>query len=120
MTSRRTFLAAGVGSAALWALKPSFGQTRDLVGLTLKQVSDLIRTKAVSPVELTEACLQRIEKYNSAFNSFITVTRDQALRSAREAETEIRAGRWRGPLHGVPIALKDNIDTAGIRTTGAS
>jgi aspartyl-tRNA(Asn)/glutamyl-tRNA(Gln) amidotransferase subunit A len=91
-----------------------------MVTLTLKQVSDLLRTKAVSPVELTEACLQRIEKYNPAFNAFITVTRDQALRSAREAEAEIRAGRWRGPLHGVPIALKDNMDTAGVRTTGAS
>jgi len=120
MTSRRTFLAAGAGSTALWALRPLLGQSRDLANLTLKQASDLIRTKAVSPVELTEACLQRIEKHNPAFNAFITVTRDQALRSAREAETEIRGGRWRGPLHGVPIALKDNIDTEGIRTTGAS
>jgi aspartyl-tRNA(Asn)/glutamyl-tRNA(Gln) amidotransferase subunit A len=97
-----------------------FGQARDLASLTLKQASDLIRSKAVSPVELTEACLQRIEKHNPAFNAFITVTRDQALRSAREAETEIQRGRWRGPLHGVPVALKDNMDTAGIRTTGAS
>ena len=120
MASRRTFLAAGAGSAASLVLKPLFGQARDLAGLTLKQASDLIRAKSVSPVELTEACLQRIEKHNSAFNAFITVTRDQAIRSAREAEAEIRAGKWRGPLHGVPIALKDNIDTAGIRTTGAS
>ena len=71
-------------------------------------------------MELTQACLQRIEKYNPAFNAFITVTRDQALHAAREAEAEIQRGRWRGPLHGIPIALKDNIDTAGIRTTGAS
>jgi len=71
MTSRRTFLAAGIGAAASWALNPAFGQTRDLAGLTLKQASDLVRTKAVSPVELTEACLQRIEKYNPAFNAFI-------------------------------------------------
>ena len=80
----------------------------------------MLRTKAVSPVELTQACLERIEKYNSAFNAFITVTIDEALRAAREAESEIQRGRWRGPLHGMPIALKDNIDTAGIRTTGAS
>jgi len=120
MTSRRTFLAAGIGSVAAWALRPVFAQARDLASLTLKQASDLVRTKAVSPVELTEACLQRIEKYNPAFNAFITVTREQALRSAREAEAEVRAGKWRGPLHGVPIALKDNMDTAGIRTTGAS
>lgn len=123
MTSRRAFLAAGIGTATLWAMKPTFGQSvhkDDLVSLTLKQASELLRTKAVSPVELTQACLQRIEKYNPAFNAFITVAKDQALRSAREAETEIQRGRWRGPLHGMPIALKDNIDTAGIRTTGAS
>jgi aspartyl-tRNA(Asn)/glutamyl-tRNA(Gln) amidotransferase subunit A len=101
-------------------MKPAAPQSQDLASLTLKQVSDLIRTKALSPVELTQACLQRIEKYNSAFNAFITVTKDKALQAAREAETEIQRGRWRGPLHGVPIALKDNIDTAGIRTTGAS
>ena len=121
MTSRRTFVAVGIGTAAAWALKPAFAQSsQDLASLTLKQASDLLRTKAVSPVELTQACLQRIEKYNPAFNAFITVTKDQALRSAREAETEIQRGRWKGPLHGMPIALKDNIDTAGIRTTGAS
>src|SRR6185295_6452283 len=120
MTSRRTFLAAGLGTATLWALKPALGQSKDLAGLTLKQASDLIRTKAVSPVELTQACLQRIEKYNPAFNAFITVTRDRALQAAREAEAEIQRGRWRGPLHGMPIALKDNIDTADVRTTGAS
>jgi len=120
MTSRRAFLAAGAGTAALWAIAPAFGQSQDRTTLTLKQAADLLRTKAVSPVELAEACLQRIEKYNPAFNAFITVTREQALRAAREAESEIQRGRWRGPLHGVPIALKDNIDTAGIRTTGAS
>src|SRR5687767_4452101 len=120
MTSRRTFLAAGLGTAASLALKPALGQSRDLASLTLKQASDLLRTKAVSPVDLTEACLQRIEKHNPAFNAFITISREQALKAAREAEAEIQRGRWRGPLHGMPIALKDNIDTAGIRTTGAS
>jgi aspartyl-tRNA(Asn)/glutamyl-tRNA(Gln) amidotransferase subunit A len=101
-------------------MRPSLGESQDLAGLTLKQVSEMLRAKNVSPVELTEACLRRIEKYNPAFNAFITVTRDVALRSAHEAEMEIQRGRWRGPLHGVPIALKDNMDTAGIRTTGAS
>jgi aspartyl-tRNA(Asn)/glutamyl-tRNA(Gln) amidotransferase subunit A len=120
MTSRRAFLAAGIGAAASLTLRPASGQSKDFVSLSLKQASELLRTKAVSPVELTEACLQRIEKYNSAFNAFITVTRNDALRAAREAETEIQRGRWRGPLHGMPIALKDNIDTAAIRTTGAS
>src|SRR5262245_42185523 len=120
MTTRRTFLKAGIGAAASLAAMPAIAQSRDLASLTLKQASDLLRTKAVSPVELTNACLQRIEKFNAAFNAFITVTKEQALRTAREAEAEIQRGRWRGPLHGVPIALKDNIDTAGIRTTGAS
>ena len=120
MTTRRTFLKAGIGAAASLAARPALGQSRDLASLSLKQASDLLRRKDVSPVELAEACLQRIEKYNPAFNAFITVTRQEALRAAREAEAEIQRGRWRGPLHGVPIALKDNIDTAGIRTTGAS
>ena len=120
MISRRKFLTASAATAATWALRPAFGQSQDLASLTLKQASDLLRTKNVSPVQLTQACLQRIEKHNPAFNAFITVTKDEALRAAREAEEEIQRGRWRGPLHGVPIALKDNIDTAGVRTTGAS
>jgi aspartyl-tRNA(Asn)/glutamyl-tRNA(Gln) amidotransferase subunit A len=88
--------------------------------LTLKKAAELLRSKAASPVDLTEACLKRIEKYNPAVNAFITVTRDSALATAREMEAEARRGKWRGPLHGIPIALKDNIDTAGVRTTGAS
>jgi aspartyl-tRNA(Asn)/glutamyl-tRNA(Gln) amidotransferase subunit A len=120
MTTRRTFLAAGLGAAASLSLKPAYGQSQELSSLTLKRASELVRTRAVSPVELTQACLQRIQKYNAAFNAFITVTSDEAMRAAREAESEIQRGRWRGPLHGVPIALKDNIDTAGVRTTGAS
>jgi aspartyl-tRNA(Asn)/glutamyl-tRNA(Gln) amidotransferase subunit A len=88
--------------------------------MTLKSASDLVRTKAASPVELTRACLKRIESYNAKLNAFITVTNEQALADARELEAEQQRGKWRGPLHGIPIALKDNIDTAGIRTTAAS
>jgi aspartyl-tRNA(Asn)/glutamyl-tRNA(Gln) amidotransferase subunit A len=80
----------------------------------------LLRRRAVSPVELTLACLARIERLNPTLNAFITVTAEQALQQAREAEAEIQRGRWRGPLHGVPLALKDLIDTAGIPTTAAS
>jgi aspartyl-tRNA(Asn)/glutamyl-tRNA(Gln) amidotransferase subunit A len=69
---------------------------------------------------LTQACLARIEKLQPALNAFITVTAEKALAQARKADAEIKAGRWRRPLHGVPIALKDNIDTAGIRTSAAS
>lgn len=71
-------------------------------------------------MELTRACLERIEKLNPALNAFITVTRDSALAEARLAEVEIGHGEWRGPLHGIPIAIKDLIDTAGVRTTAAS
>jgi aspartyl-tRNA(Asn)/glutamyl-tRNA(Gln) amidotransferase subunit A len=117
---RRTFLAAGAGSAAWLALQPVFGETQDLAGLSLKQASELLRKKAASPVDLTKACLARIEKYNPSLNAFITVTSEQALASAREMEAELQRGKSRGPLHGIPIALKDNIDTAGIRTTAAS
>ena len=117
--SRRDFLAAGM-SAAAWALTPAFADTQDLAALTLKKASELLRSKATSPVELTQACLKRIEKYNPVVNAFITVTGESALLAAREMEAEQRRGKWRGPLHGIPIALKDNIDTAGVRTTAAS
>jgi aspartyl-tRNA(Asn)/glutamyl-tRNA(Gln) amidotransferase subunit A len=117
---RRNFLTAGVGSAAWWAVRPAFGETQDLAGLTLKRASELLRKKAASPVDLTKACLTRIEKYNPALNAFITVTSEQALATAREMESELQRGKSRGPLHGIPVALKDNIDTAGVRTTAAS
>jgi aspartyl-tRNA(Asn)/glutamyl-tRNA(Gln) amidotransferase subunit A len=87
---------------------------------TLQQVSELIRKKSASPVELTEECLKRIDKLNPALNAYITVMREQALAQARELESERQSGKWRGPLHGVPIGLKDLIDTAGVRTTAAS
>jgi aspartyl-tRNA(Asn)/glutamyl-tRNA(Gln) amidotransferase subunit A len=87
---------------------------------TIYELSGLLRKKAVSPVKVTRACLERIEKLNPVLNAFITVTADSALSEARAAESEIRRGEWRGPLHGIPIALKDLIDTAGVRTTAAS
>jgi aspartyl-tRNA(Asn)/glutamyl-tRNA(Gln) amidotransferase subunit A len=92
----------------------------DLTRLSLADAMKLLRRKAVSPVDLTQACLARIERLNPALNAFITVTAEQALQQAREAEAEIQRGHWRGPLHGMPLALKDLIDTAGIRTTAAS
>jgi aspartyl-tRNA(Asn)/glutamyl-tRNA(Gln) amidotransferase subunit A len=79
-----------------------------------------VRKKAISPVELAQACLQRIEQLNPLLNAYITVTAEAALAHARELEAEVQGGQWRGPLHGIPIALKDNIDTAGVRTTAAS
>src|SRR5207302_9673617 len=76
--------------------------------------------KKISPVEITRACLVRIEALNPLLNAFITVTAESALAEARQAESEVQKGMWRGPLHGIPIGLKDLIDTAGVRTTAAS
>ena len=84
------------------------------------EVAALVCAKRVSPVELTRECLARIDHLNPTLNAFITVTGEQALDQARVAEAEIQSGHWRGPLHGIPIALKDVFDTAGVRTTGAS
>jgi aspartyl-tRNA(Asn)/glutamyl-tRNA(Gln) amidotransferase subunit A len=87
---------------------------------TIVELAPRLRRKEVSPVELTRGCLDRIEKLNPALNAFITVTAESALAEARTAEVEISRGEWRGPLHGIPVALKDLIDTAGTRTTAAS
>ena len=95
-------------------------QPTDLTRLTLADAMVMLRRKTVSPVELVRAFISRIERFNPQLNAFITVTAEQALQQAREAEAEIQRGRWRGPLHGMPLALKDLIDTAGIRTTAAS
>jgi aspartyl-tRNA(Asn)/glutamyl-tRNA(Gln) amidotransferase subunit A len=88
--------------------------------MSILETADLLRRGLVSPVELTEECLRRIEKQNPSLNAFILVTAESALAEARQAEQEIRAGNIRGPLHGIPIGLKDLIDTAGTRTTAAS
>lgn len=88
--------------------------------MTIAETSEQLRRGKISPVELTEECLRRIRGLNPALNAFITVTSENALAEARAAEAEIARGNWRGPLHGIPVALKDNIDTAGVRTTAAS
>ncbi|MGC1435848.1 MAG: amidase [Terriglobales bacterium] len=87
---------------------------------SIVETSELLRKGKLSPVELTKTCLAQIEKLNPTLNAFITVTAELALTQARAAEAEILSGHWRGPLHGIPLALKDLIDTAGIRTTAAS
>jgi aspartyl-tRNA(Asn)/glutamyl-tRNA(Gln) amidotransferase subunit A len=92
----------------------------DLAWLGLMDASELIRAKKLSPVEYTEAQLARIERIDPRWHAFIRTTPDIALAAAREAEAEIMAGRWKGPLHGVPFGLKDIIDLAGVPTTGHS
>jgi aspartyl-tRNA(Asn)/glutamyl-tRNA(Gln) amidotransferase subunit A len=99
---------------------PGNDTTDALSGLTLAEASERIRTRAATPVDLVAACLARIDVYNPKLNAFITVMRDAALAQAKVLASEQRAGKLRGPLHGIPIALKDNIDTAGVRTTAAS
>jgi aspartyl-tRNA(Asn)/glutamyl-tRNA(Gln) amidotransferase subunit A len=95
-------------------------QRSNLTQLDLSEVSQLVRSKKISPVQLTRECLSRIERLNGKLNAFITVTAESALAEARAAESEIQRGQWRSPLHGIPIALKDLVDTAGVRTTAAS
>src|SRR5271163_2331594 len=87
---------------------------------TMVELGPRLRRKEVSPVEITRACLDRIEKLNPALNAFITVSAESSLAEARAAESEISRGEWRGPLHGIPVAIKDLIDTADTRTTAAS
>ena len=87
---------------------------------TIQSLSRGIRAREISPSELTHQCLARIEKLNPKLNAFITVLADSALEQARRAEQEIFRGKYRGPLHGIPIGLKDILDTAGTRTTAAS
>lgn len=92
----------------------------DLTELSLAEASARIRARSVTPQQLVEACLARIQIFNPKVNAFITVMRDDALKQAQELGAEQKAGKVRSPLHGIPIALKDNMDTAGVRTTAAS
>jgi len=92
----------------------------DLAFAGIAELAPRIATGEVSPVALTEAALARIEVHDGALNAFMTVTADQALAAARDAEREIAQGRYRGPLHGVPLAVKDLYATKGVRTTGGS
>src|SRR5262245_24692785 len=135
MPSRRSFVRVGVFGAtgavlmgswpgelllASQGTPPLSSQGSDLTRLTIREAADLVRRKKLSPIDLTTACLQRIERLNPTLNAFITVTSEAAMSQAREAEAEIQRGKWRGPLHGIPIGLKDLVDTAGVKTTCGS
>lgn len=128
--SRREFTASIIGAAAVGAKvdarvqssPPRSGAiTADaLASLTLSEAAERIRTRAVNSTELVHACLSRIKIYNPKLNAFITVSGDAALAKATALDAEQRAGKLRGSLHGIPVALKDNIDTSGLRTTAGS
>ncbi|MEV0419775.1 amidase [Streptosporangium canum] len=88
--------------------------------LTATEMLELLRTRQVSAVELLRAHLSRIEEVNPRVNAVVTLVAERALREAEEADRDLARGRWRGPLHGLPVAHKDLADTAGIRTTYGS
>jgi aspartyl-tRNA(Asn)/glutamyl-tRNA(Gln) amidotransferase subunit A len=92
----------------------------ELAHAEIGDVAPLLASGEVSPVELTRACLEQIERLDGQINAFITVLADAALAEAGQAERDIKAGQYRGPLHGIPIAHKDLYYTAGVRTTAAS
>lgn len=93
---------------------------QELASLSLTDTADLIRTRRLSAVEVTEAMLSRIDERNPALNAFVTITPERAIEQAKQADAEIARGRYRGPLHGIPIVHKDIVYTRGIRTTASS
>ena len=94
--------------------------TSELPFLSAGDLSRLIQSKEVSPVEATEAYLDRIASLDHRFNSYLTVMREQALADAQQAEEDIASGQHKGPMHGVPVAVKDQFWSKGVRSTGGS
>jgi aspartyl-tRNA(Asn)/glutamyl-tRNA(Gln) amidotransferase subunit A len=121
MLTRRDLVLGAAGSSLL--LRAGLGQAQaptDFTSLSLEEASRLIRTRRTTSLDLTNACLARIHTYEPLLNAFITITEEYARDRARMLDLELRRGRWRGPMHGIPIALKDNMDLAGYQTTAAS
>ena len=128
--SRRNFTTMLGGSFAAWGWTACWsdpilastggGASEALTSLTLLEASTRMRDRTVTSTELTQAMLARIALYNPKLNAYITVMAEDALRQATQMDEEAKAGKFRSPLHGIPLALKDNIDTAGTRTTAAS
>ena len=95
-------------------------EERDLEGLTISQLAGQIESREVSPVNLTNLVFERVERLNPILNAYVTLTKDQALADAGTAAKEIESGHYRGPLHGIPLSIKDNIAIKGVRTTAGS
>jgi len=126
--NRRDFNSMALGAAATQLLTsvafaktaPTAGDVSELASLSLTEAAAKVRSGATTATALTQACLDRIEVYNSKLDAFITVMKSQALAAAAQLDAEQKAGKLRGPLHGVPLAIKDIIDTYDARTTGGS
>ena len=101
---------------------PALGEATGeaLTAKTLTEVSEMVRSQSVTPTQLVQSLLERINVLNPKVNAYVTVMGREALAQASVLDAEQKAGKFRGPLHGIPLALKDNIDTAGTRTTAAS
>ena len=124
LLSRRDF-ALLISSAAIALHFPALAESPaetpdDLTALTLTEASARLQSRSITSVQLVKAHLARITVYQPKVNAYITILADEALAQAAILDAELKAGHSRGPLHGIPIAMKDNIDTAGIRTTAAS
>jgi aspartyl-tRNA(Asn)/glutamyl-tRNA(Gln) amidotransferase subunit A len=124
VTTRRNFCALFAAASTAAICRNSYGvppsAQDDLTALTLKDASGMIAAGKVTPTQLTMACLERIRIYNPKLDTFITVLREQALAQAKVLDEEQKAGKLRSPLHGIPIGVKDNMETAGTRTTSGS
>jgi len=125
--SRRDFTTLCTSTLALGGLfsaspnlSASDTPTDDLTSLTLLEASTRIRNRTVTSTQLTQALLARIAIYDPKVNAYVTLMATEALKQAAQLDEEAKTGKFRSPLHGIPIALKDNIDTAGTRTTAAS
>ena len=87
--------------------------TTEFTFLTIRQLSNLLRNKDISPIELTKACLHRLEVLGPRYNAVVTLTGERAMRQAKKAELEIESGHYKGALHGIPYGAKDLLATSG-------
>jgi len=127
---RRTFVKSSLAAGAGIALAASMGDLvwakssseEEIADMSFQQLSQMIRSGELTSRKLVEIYLQRIQKYGGpkGINAYITVTGEMALKEAEELDRLAKGKQFKGPLHGLPIALKDNLDTKGIRTTGGS